>query len=151
VLAELAIAQAALAGVKEVLQHSGDIMGAAQHLASFFDSKAALQKKVNEKGGNKSDLQEWMALQQIAEAEEQLKQHMVYLGKPGAWDSWLKFQADAKRQRDAEAKAIALAKYKRKQTILAWINGFIIVAAVITGLAVVAGVVWVIVTKGGHG
>jgi hypothetical protein len=151
VLAELAIAQAALAGVKEVLQHSGDIMGAAQHLASFFDSKASLQKKVNEKGGNKSDLQEWMALQQIAEAEEQLKQHMVYLGKPGAWDSWLKFQADAKRQRDAEAKAIALAKYKRKQTILAWVNGCIIVAAVITGLAVVAGVVWVIVTKGGNG
>ena len=150
-LAELAIAQAALAGIKAVLQDSGDIMQAGQHLASFFDSKATLQKRVNEKGGNKSDLQEWMALQQIAEAEEQLKQHMVYLGKPGAWDSWLKFQADAKRQRDAEAKAIALAKYKRKQTILAWINGFIIVAAVVTGLVIVAGVVWVIVTKGGNG
>jgi hypothetical protein len=151
VLAELAIAQAALAGVKEVLQHSGDIMGAAQHLASFFDSKAALQKKVNEKGGNKSDLQEWMALQQIAEAEEALKQHMVYLGKPGAWDSWLQFQADAKRRRDDEAKAIALAAYKRKQTIWAWINGFIIVAAVVTGLVAVAAVVWLIVTKGGNG
>jgi hypothetical protein len=45
VLAELAIAQAALAGVKEVLQHSGDIMGAAQHLASFFDSKASPAKE----------------------------------------------------------------------------------------------------------
>jgi hypothetical protein len=86
-LAELAIAQAALAGIKAVLQDSGDIMQAGQHLASFFDSKAALQKRVNEKGGNKSDLQEWMALQQIAEAEETLKQHMVYYGKPGAWDS----------------------------------------------------------------
>ena len=134
-----------------MLQHSGDIMGAAQHLASFFDSKASLQKKVNERGGNKSDLQEWMALQQIAEAEEQLKQHMVYLGKPGAWDSWLQFQADAKRRRDDEAKALALAKYKRKQTILAWINGFIIVAAVVTGLVAVAAVVWLVVTKGGNG
>ena len=134
-----------------MLQHSGDIMGAAQHLASFFDSKASLQKKVNEKGGNKSDLQEWMALQQIAEAEEQLKQHMVYLGKPGAWDSWLQFQADAKRRRDDEAKALALAKYKRKQKIWVWINGFIIVAAVVTGLVAVAAVVWLVVTKGGNG
>ena len=92
-----------------------------------------------------------MALQQIAEAEEQLKQHMVYLGKPGAWDSWLQFQADAKRQRDAEAKAIALAAHKRKQKIWAWINGFIIVAAVVTGLVAVAGVVWLVVTKGGNG
>jgi hypothetical protein len=150
-LAELAIAQAALAGIKAVLQDSGDIMQAGQHLASFFDSKAALQKRVNEKGGNKSDLQEWMALQQIAEAEEQLKQHMVYLGKPGAWDSWLQFQADAKRRRDDEAKALALAKYKRKHKIWAWINGFIIVAAVVTGLVAVAGVVWLVVTKGGNG
>jgi t-SNARE complex subunit (syntaxin) len=76
---------------------------------------------------------------------------MVYLGKPGAWDSWLQFQADAKHRRDDEAKALALAKYKRKQTILAWINGFIIVAAVVTGLVAVAGVVWLVVTKGGNG
>ena len=147
-LAELAIAQAALAGVKEVLQHSGDIMGAAQHLASFFDSKAALQKKVNEKGGNKSDLQEWIALQQIAEAEEQLKQHMVYLGKPGAWDSWLQFQADAKRKREAEAKALALAKAKRKAQIWAWINGVLIVISVVTGVIIIAGLIWLIATKG---
>ena len=131
-----------------MLQHSGDIMGAAQHLASFFDSKAALQKKVNEKGGNKSDLQEWIALQQIAEAEEQLKQHMVYLGKPGAWDSWLQFQADAKRKREAEAKALALAKAKRKAQIWAWINGVLIVISVVTGVIIIAGLIWLIATKG---
>ena len=147
-LAELAIAQAALAGIKAVLQDSGDIMQAGQHLASFFDSKATLQKRVNEKGGNKSDLQEWMALQQIAEAEEQLKQHMVYLGKPGAWDSWLQFQADAKRRRDDEAKALVLAAYKRKQKIWAWINGFLIIVSVLTGVIMVAGVVWLIYTRG---
>ena len=131
-----------------MLQHSGDIMGAAQHLASFFDSKAALQKKVNEKGGNKSDLQEWMALQQIAEAEEQLKQHMVYLGKPGAWDSWLQFQADAKHRRDDEAKALVLAAYKRKQKVWVWINGFLITVSVLTGVIMIAGLIYIIATKG---
>jgi len=151
VLAELAIAQAALAGIKEVLQHSGDIMQAAQHLGSFFDSKAALQKRVNEKGGNKSDLQEWLALQQIAEAEEELKQQMIFLGKPGQWDSWLQFQADAKRRREDEAKAIALAAYKRKQKIWAVINGVLIVASVLTGVIAIGGLMWLIHTRGGNG
>ena len=150
-LAELALAQAAVAGIKAVLQDSGDIMAAGQHLASFFDSKAALQKKVNEKGGNKSDLQEWMALQQIAEAEETLKRHMVYYGKPGAWDSWLQFQADAKRRRDDEAKAIALAAYKRKQTIWAWINGVLITVSILSGVVFIAILVWAIYTRGGNG
>ena len=148
-LAELAIASAAIGAVKEVLQGTGDIMSAAKHIGSFFDSKAALQKRVNEKG--RSDIESFMALEELAAMEEALKQQMLFLGRPGLVDSWHQFQADAKRQRDAEAKAIALAKYKRKQTILAWVNGCIIVAAVITGLAVVAGLVWVIVTKGGNG
>ena len=124
-------------------------MSAAKHIGSFFDSKAALQKRVNEKG--RSDIESFMALEELAAMEEALKQQMLFLGRPGLVDSWHQFQADAKRQRDAEAKAIALAKYKRKQTILAWVNGFIIVAAVVTGLVIVAGVVWVIVTKGGNG
>ena len=148
-LAELAIASAAIGAVKEVLQGTGDIMSAAKHIGSFFDSKAALQKRVNEKG--RSDIESFMALEELAAMEEALKQQMLFLGRPGLVDSWHQFQADAKRQRDAEAKAIALAKYKRKQTILAWVNGFIIVAAVVTGLVIVAGVVWVIVTKGGNG
>ena len=148
-LAELAIASAAIGAVKEVLQGTGDIMSAAKHIGSFFDSKAALQKRVNEKG--RSDIESFMALEELAAMEEALKQQMLFLGRPGLVDSWHQFQADAKRQRDAEAKAIALAKYKRKQTILAWVNGLIIVAAVVTGLVIVAGVVWVIVTKGGNG
>ena len=148
-LAELAIASAAIGAVKEVLQGTGDIMSAAKHIGSFFDSKAALQKRVNEKG--RSDIESFMALEELAAMEEALKQQMLFLGRPGLVDSWHQFQADAKRQRDAEAKAIALAKYKRKQTILAWVNGFIIVAAVVTGLVIVAGGVWGIVTKGGNG
>jgi len=150
VLAELAIASAAIGAVKEALQGTGDIMSAAKHIGSFFDSKAALQKRVNEKGG-RSDIESFMALEELAAMEEALKQQMLFLGRPGLVDSWHQFQADAKRQRDAEAKAIALAKYKRKQKIWAWINGFIIVAAVVTGLVAIAGVVWLVVTKGGNG
>lgn len=69
-------------------------------------------------------------------------------GPPGQWDSWLAFQADAKRKRDDEAKALALATYKRKQKIWAWINGSLITISVVTGVIIIAGLIWLIVTKG---
>lgn len=149
-LAELAIASAAIGAVKEALQGTGDIMSAAKHIGSFFDSKAALQKRANEKGG-RSDIESFMALEELAAMEEALKQQMLFLGRPGLVDSWHQFQADAKRQRDAEAKAIALAAYKRKQTIWAWINGILIAVSILSGVIFIAMVVWFIYTKGGNG
>ena len=149
-LAELAIASAAIGAVKEALQGTGDIMSAAKHIGSFFDSKAALQKRVNEKGG-RSDIESFMALEKLAAMEEALKQQMLFLGRPGLVDSWHQFQADAKRQRDAEAKAIALAKYKRKQTIWAWINGLLITVSILSGVVFIAILVWAIYTRGGNG
>jgi hypothetical protein len=72
----------------------------------------------------------------------------IYQGRAGLWDDWLSFQAEAKRKRDAEAKAVALAAYKRKQTIWAWINGFLIAVSVLTGVIIIAGLIWLIATKG---
>ena len=125
-------------------------MSAAKHIGSFFDSKAALQKRANEKGG-RSDIESFKALEELAAMEEALKQQMLFLGRPGLVDSWHQFQADAKRQRDAEAKAIALAAYKRKQTIWAWINGILIAVSILSGVIFIAMVVWFIYTKGGNG
>ena len=73
----------------------------------------------------------------------------IYQGRAGLWDDWLKFQAEAKRKRDAEAREIALAKAKRKELMWAWINGFLIIASVLTGVVIIAGFIWLVVTKGG--
>ena len=72
----------------------------------------------------------------------------IYQGRAGLWDDWLKFQAEAKRKRDAEAREIVLAQIKRKEKLWAVINGFLIVASVLTGVVIIAGLIWLIVTKG---
>ena len=72
----------------------------------------------------------------------------IYQGRAGLWDDWLKFQADAKRKREADARALALAKIKRKEKIWAWINGFLIAVSVLTGVIIIAGLIWLIATKG---
>ena len=102
-LLELAAANAAFAVIKEAVQHSGDIMAAGDALFKYFDSKAELQRKANEKGGSRgSDLEEFMALEKLKQQEEELKQMMIYSGRGGLWDDWLAFQVKVKKKREAD-------------------------------------------------
>ena len=147
-LAELAIANAAFAVIKETVANGGDIMAAGKHLFSFFDNKAAIAKKAGQSG---SDSEAFFALETIKQNEKELQELMIYCGRAGLWDDWLQFQADAKRKRDAAVKAEALARYKRKQTIWAWVNGILITVSVLSGVIVIAILVWAIYTRGGNG
>lgn len=107
-IAELAAANAAFAVIKAAVANGGEIMSAGGKLIEYFDCKAAIQKKANEKAGDRpidgrSDLEEFMALEQLKKQEEELQRMMIYHGRAGLWDDWIKFQAEAARRR-AEAK-----------------------------------------------
>jgi hypothetical protein len=144
-LAELAIANAAFGVIKETIANGGDIMAAGSHIFKFFDNKSKLVQKASQSG---SDSEAFFALEQIKQHEAALQELFIYQGRPGLWDDWLKFQAEAKRKRDAEAREIVLAQMKRKELMWAWINGFLIIASVVTGVVIVAGLIWLVVTKG---
>ena len=114
-LAELAIANACMATIKEAIAHSGDLMAAGDALFKFFDSKAELQKKANSKGGTeRSDLEEFMALEQIKKQEEELREMMIYQGRAGLWTDWLKFQLEAKKKREAVEREKVLKRQRMK-------------------------------------
>ena len=144
-LAELAIANAAFGVIKETIANGGDIMAAGQHIFKFFDNKSKLVQKASQSG---SDSEAFFALEQIKQHEAALEELFIYQGRPGLWDDWLKFQAEAKRKREAENREIVLAQIKRKEVLWAWINGFLIIASVVTGVVIVAGIIWLVVTKG---
>jgi hypothetical protein len=144
-LAELAIANAAFGVIKETIANGGDIMAAGQHIFKFFDNKSKLVQKASQSG---SDSEAFFALEQIKQHEAALQELFIYQGRPGLWDDWLKFQAEAKRKREAENRQIVLAQIKRKEMLWAWINGFLIIASVVTGVVIVAGLIWLVVTKG---
>ena len=132
-LAELAAANAAFSVIKTAVQNGGDIAKAGSAIAKFVGAKEDLQRKSNKKGGG-SDLEEFMALEQIREKEEQLKQLMIYAGRPGLWGDWQKFQAKARvERREAEQTAIR----KRKQIV----EVSIIVFLLLTGLIVLASII----------
>ena len=138
-LLELAAANAAFAVIKEAVQNSGDIMNAGQALFQYFDNKDAIQKRANAKGGsNRGDLEEFMALEKLKQQEEELKQMMIYSGRGGLWQDWLKFQSDAKRKREAAE----CEKVLRKQRIIGRIKDvamIILVIVLLGGLGAIIG------------
>ena len=132
-LAELAAANAAFSVIKAAVQNGSDIAKAGSAIAKFVGAKQDLERKSIKKGGG-SDLEELMALEQIREQEEQLKQIMIYTGRPGLWNDWQRFQAKA---RVARKEAEAEARRKRKF----YIEVAIVTFFIILGLGILACVV----------
>jgi len=110
-LAELAAANAAFQVIKTAVQNGKEIASAGKAIANFVGAKEQLQRKAQKKGGG-SDLEEFMALEQIREQEEQLKQIMIYAGRPGLWGDWQRFQAKARIARREQEEA-AIRKRKK--------------------------------------
>lgn len=112
-LAELAACNAAFGIVKKFVQNGRSIADCAKQIGVIVESKDKLQKKVQKKRNGfvgklkpqqATDLEEFMALESIKEAEAELKQLMIYHGRAGLWDSWLMFQKEARVNRRAAEK-----------------------------------------------
>ena len=139
-LLELAAANAAFAVLKDVVSNGQDLMSAGSAIYDYFDNKSALAKKANEKSGgsNRSDLEEYMALEVLKKQELELREMMQWHGRAGMWDDWLKFQSDAKRKREEAERQ----KVLRKQRIIDRIKDIfmiILVVVLLGGLGLIIG------------
>jgi len=136
-LVELAAANAAFAVIKEAVNNGGDIMAAGQQLFNYFDNTSKIQKKAE----SDNDMEAFAALEQIKNNEAELKRMMVYHGRAGLWEDWLKFKKEAKQKRDAaerEAARKRAARIEKAWAIVMWSAIFVLVCALtIIGLYVV--------------
>ena len=103
-LAEIAAANAAFAVIKGALANGKELHQLGSRVFDYFDNKAKIQESATKKGGG-SDLEEFMALERLRQQEEELRERMVYAGRPGMWADWQKFQAQAARKRREDAEA----------------------------------------------
>ena len=119
-LAEIAAANAAFSVIKAALANGKELSALGSKVFDYFDNKAKIQESVTKKGGG-SDLEEFMALEQLRLQEEELRERMVYAGRPGMWNDWVKFQAAAARKRreaqEAAERAAKLRKAKMERLV----------------------------------
>jgi DNA repair protein RadC len=143
VLAELAAANAAYAVIKTALSNGKELLDCAESLGDFFDSKTKLQQKVNNTPPERrSDLQEFLALEQIKKREEELREAMIYSGRAGMWEDWLQFQAaQKKRRKEAEKRAVAL-KLQRQKKVKDAILIAVLSISLLSGIGIIGWLLW---------
>ncbi len=115
-IAELMAANAAFSVIKQALANGKELHQLGSRVFDYFDNKAKIQENATKKGGG-SDLEEFMALEQLKQQEEELRERMVYAGRPGMWNDWIKFQAAAARKRREAKEAAAKEAQRRKQEL----------------------------------
>lgn len=116
-IAELAAANAAFGVIKEAIANGKELYEAGDALADYFGLKAEIQKKAHEHG-YKSDLQAFMAAEQLKEQEKALKEMMVWQGRGGMYQDWLAYQKEMKESRKAAEHEEKAKKAKRKKQII---------------------------------
>ena len=106
-LEEIQAANKAMGTILTAIKHGRELSQCADSCATYFNCKSILARRSNKKGRGNA-LANFMELEKLRQKEQQLKEIMIYLGRPGLWDDWLKFQSLAKKERVAQEK-------KRKQ------------------------------------
>ena len=142
-IAELVAANAAFTAIKTAIQNGRQIADVASQVGKYVNATEDLRRKGEKKkraGG--ADLEEFMHLEKLKQQEEELKQLMIYTGRPGLWFDWIKFQAQARKDRLAAAEA-------RRRKIEQWIEIAIIVLVCVVGTVGLAALVaWAFYLKG---
>ena len=122
-LAELAAINAAYAVIKEVISNGRELGECAGHLGNFFHNKQKLETKVvNAVATERTQLEEFFALEEARRKEKELKDYMLIAGRPGLWDDWIRFQRAIARKELEEAqarrRAALIAAQKEEELIL---------------------------------
>ena len=130
-LAELAAANAAFGVIKSFISNGKELASCGKQISDFVFAKEQIEKKAKKqraKGVRTNELEEFMALEKIKQQEEELKQIMIYAGRPGLWQDWQRFQAEARKSR-RYAEKMAQRRKQELLEIMGYSIGFIVLLA----------------------
>lgn len=142
-LAEIAAANAAFQVIKSAIQNGREIADVAHKVGDYVNATEDLRKKADKrkrKTGS-TDLEEFMHLERLKQQEEELKQLMIYTGRPGLWSDWQRFQAEARKARLLAAEQ----RRRRIKKIIELVT--ITVLCIFGGVGIVALIAWAMYLK----
>ena len=140
-IAELMIANQCFDVLKKTVMNGRDIMSAGKAISKFVQAEEELQARGNAKknsiwrrigGSDGSDLEEFMALEQIAAKKAELRSMMQLYGRGGMYNDFVRFQAEQRKKRQEAIED----QRKRRQRL---VHGVLAtVAIIVTGSIILA-------------
>jgi hypothetical protein len=121
-LAELAACNAAYQIIKTAVSNGSELAKCGKAISDFTLNKDAIQKKAAAKGsnldGSKSDLEEFLALDELKRKEAELRSMMQLYGRANMYNDYVKFCAEARTKRQEAAAEARRKALKRQDNIL---------------------------------
>lgn len=145
-IAELAAFNAGFNVLKQFVANGRDLSDAMGAIGQMVSAKEDLKSRGEKKkksilsvlgGKTDNDFEEFMALEKIKEIEKELTSMMRLYGRPGLYDDWVRFQAEARKKRREEETA----RKRQKAKNMEYFAIFLAVAIVVGGFILL--MVWV--------
>ena len=150
----LMVANSAFAIIKQTLENGKDLASAGNAISRFVSAEDQLQKDLHRKrnsiwtnlsGKTDNDLEEFMALEQIRQKNDKLREYMQLYGRANLWNDYQAYCAEARKARkEAEARRI-----KQKEELRELILKIILVILIATALTGAVAVLIIIAKKKG--
>lgn len=134
----LIAANSAFAVIKKTIENSGEIINAGAAISNFCAAEDQLRNDLHKKknsiwtnflGKSDSDLEEFMALEQIKQKQDMLREYMQLYGRANLYNDYIVFCSEARKNRKQAALNRRKQKQKIQDTILKIVLGILITAA----------------------
>ena len=136
-LAEIAMANAAFGVLKSAIANGRELAQCGKSISDFLTAEDKIKDKADGDkksifnkvmGKDTNDFESFLALDKIREQRRQLESHMRLYGRPGLYDSWVEFQAQARKARkEAERQRL-----KDREELIEAISIFVGVMIILT-------------------
>ena len=117
------VANSAFAVIKQTLENGKDIASAGSAISRFVSAEDQLQKDLHRKrnsiwtnlsGKTDNDLEEFMALEQIRQKNDKLREYMQLYGRANLWNDYQAYCAEARKIEKKRQKKLRNVEKKSK-------------------------------------
>jgi hypothetical protein len=138
------VANDAISAIKEMAGNIQSITEIGPHLSKLTDAEEELKEKADN-----GDMESFFKLEEVRQRKKQVRELMIYAGRPGLLEDWDRHVKVQKERRENERKRIAQAKARKRQQI----KEIFISAGIILGTLCAVGIfiyalVWFVNFKG---
>jgi hypothetical protein len=142
-IAELAAFNLAVATVKEAANHAGDIVSIFKGMGEMMAAKEKVDKVVAEKG--QTDLEAYAAHVKMKQEYDQIIELLKWTGH---YEPYMEFKRERRKEREAAEARARVALRKKREKIRDAFLIIILVVAVLAGVGILAGLIWLGKTQG---
>lgn len=146
-LLELAAINGAISTIKQTIAHGRDLASASSAIAKFVGAEEDLRERANAKknsiftkllGKDSNDFEEFMAIEEVENKKQELREMLQLYGRIGMYNDWIKFQKDARVKRQKEKEE----RQEQIQKIIRYTMIGILVFVIVGGAVLIGYVSW---------